>query len=101
MVVPLPQLKKKSPFLVYGLGAVALLAPIVIYLVFFSQPAAQPPSPPAGAHPAVANPNDARLRGLRFNLEVLRDPRFQTLRVFGTLPVTASRPPLRATPFVR
>ncbi|MBI3305104.1 hypothetical protein HYZ80_02170 [Candidatus Parcubacteria bacterium] len=101
MIVPLQQPAKRSPFLVYGLGAVALLGPIVIYLVFFAQPAAKVPPATVGVQPAVVNPNDARLRGVRFNLEVLRDPRFQTLRVFGTLPVTVSRPPLRTTPFAR
>lgn len=101
MVVPIKQPAKKFPFPVFGLGTVALLAPVVIYLVFFSQPEAKAPRATVETQPEVVNPNDARLRGLRFNLEVLRDQRFQTLRIFGALPVTASKPPLRANPFVR
>lgn len=84
----------------YGLGATVVFGAVLVYLLFFS-PGAAPGAPPASQSQEPTNQGDSRLRNLRFNTEVLQDARFKALRIFGTLPVTAPKPPRRPNPFTR
>lgn len=85
---------------IYGTGAIVVLAVVLVYFLFFSSGSAPAPvAAPTGQQPA--SPDDRRLRNLRFNAEVLQDARFKALRIFGAIPVTAQKPPRRPNPFTR
>ncbi len=91
---------KRSPTVIYGTGAIVVLAAVLAYFLFFSSGSAPAPvAAPTRGEPA--SPDDTRLRNLRFNVEVLQDARFKALRVFGTIPVTAQKPSRRPNPFTR